>query len=127
MTSKIYQNNKITIIISVFLLIMMGASFYYFFQIKTYRTVNFILEIDEKHKTFATINSDIYYLMDKDSFAQFQFQDRVVRLEITKIVNVKQNEFVVEFTKSLLLKPKTQLPAVLFLKNTGNFLDLFTK
>ncbi|WP_232510567.1 MAG1140 family protein [Mesomycoplasma dispar] len=127
MTSKIYQNSKISVLISVILLILMGFSLYYFFQIKTYKTINFVLEIDEKHKTFAKINSDIYYLLNKDSFAQFQFQDRSVRLELVKITNTKQNEFIIEFTKSLLLKPKTQIPAVLFLKDNGNFFDLFIK
>ncbi|ATP60039.1 hypothetical protein CSW10_00570 [Mesomycoplasma dispar] len=116
-----------SVLISVILLILMGFSLYYFFQIKTYKTINFVLEIDEKHKTFAKINSDIYYLLNKDSFAQFQFQDRSVRLELVKITNTKQNEFIIEFTKSLLLKPKTQIPAVLFLKDNGNFFDLFIK
>ncbi|ADQ90361.1 Putative uncharacterized protein [Mesomycoplasma hyopneumoniae 168] len=127
MTSKIYQNSKISLLISIILLILMSISLYYFFQIKTYRTINFILEIDEKHKTFAKINSDIYYSLNKDSFAQFQFQDRSIRLELIKITNTKQNEFIIEFTKSLLLKPKTQIPAVLFLKDNGNFFDLFIK
>ncbi|AAV27472.1 MAG1140 family protein [Mesomycoplasma hyopneumoniae] len=127
MTSKIYQNSKISLLISIILLILMSISLYYFFQIKTYKTINFILEIDEKHKTFAKINSDIYYSLNKDSFAQFQFQDRSIRLELIKITNTKQNEFIIEFTKSLLLKPKTQIPAVLFLKDNGNFFDLFIK
>ncbi|WP_348602725.1 hypothetical protein ABJ972_00780 [Mesomycoplasma hyopneumoniae] len=127
MTSKIYQNSKISLLISIILLILMSISLYYFFQIKTYRTINFILEIDEKHKTFAKINSDIYYSLNKDSFAQFQFQDRSIRLELIKVTNTKQNEFIIEFTKSLLLKPKTQIPAVLFLKDNGNFFDLFIK
>lgn len=127
MISKIYQNSKISLLISIILLILMSISLYYFFQIKTYKTINFILEIDEKHKTFAKINSDIYYSLNKDSFALFQFQDRSIRLELIKITNTKQNEFIIEFTKSLLLKPKTQIPAVLFLKDNGNFFDLFIK
>ncbi|WP_233688658.1 MAG1140 family protein [Mesomycoplasma hyopneumoniae] len=127
MISKIYQNSKISLLISIILLILMSISLYYFFQIKTYKTINFILEIDEKHKTFAKINSDIYYSLNKDSFAQFQFQDRSIRLELIKITNTKQNEFIIEFTKSLLLKPKTQIRAVLFLKDNGNFFDLFIK
>ncbi|WP_220200580.1 MAG1140 family protein [Mesomycoplasma flocculare] len=127
MISKIYQNSKISLLISIILLIAMVVSIYYFFQIKTYKTVNFILEIDDKQKTFARINSDVYYSLNKDSFAQFQFQNKNIRLELVKITNIKQDEFIIEFTKSLLLKPKTQIPAVLFLKHNGNFLDLFIK
>ncbi|MBG0730938.1 MAG1140 family protein [Mycoplasma sp. 'Moose RK'] len=127
MISKIYRNSKVSIFASIFLISLMGISLYYFFNIKTYKTVNFILEIDENQKTFTKVNSDIYYLLSKDSFVQFQLENRTIRLELMKITNTKQNEFMLEFTRSLLLKPKTQIPATLFLENNGTFLDLFVK
>lgn len=125
MILKLYQKNFFSLLISVLLVVILAGSIYLFLQIKTKKIIDVPIIVDKKGKFTTLVDSNIYYQIKKGDYASFTFNFQTIRLEIIKISNIKQNIFEIEFSKSPVLKPLTQVAGKLILGEEKNFFSIF--